>query len=109
MVHQRRLAVVDVRDYRDIANVLSCMPSIDTVHRAKKKASGGCQLPEVESLIQLLPLGWSEGPSKNTEKSEQFQKNRGRAKSGLFRPSRPLTERVRKLVSHRMLDTPTVK
>jgi hypothetical protein len=40
------------------------MPSIDTVHRAKKKASGGCQLPEVESLIQLLPLGWSEGHQK---------------------------------------------
>jgi hypothetical protein len=37
------------------------MSSIDTVHRAKKKASGGCRLPEADTLIDLGSLGWSEG------------------------------------------------
>jgi len=59
-------------------------------------------------LIQLLPLGWSEGQQKYG-KIRTIPRNRGRAKSGLFRPSRPLTERLRKLVSHRMLETPNVK
>jgi hypothetical protein len=37
------------------------MSSIDTIHPAKKKASGGWQLPEVVTLMHLGPLGWSEG------------------------------------------------